>query len=75
MKIHYDKEADALYIHLGSEQPEGASEVAEGVNIDLTSDGKLVGIEILEVSKKIDLNTILTYSLELDKSIIAQNPA
>ena len=69
MKVHYDKEIDALYLELGNENPDGVIEISEGVNIDTTSEGKLTGIEILSASKKIDINTILTYTLELDKNI------
>jgi len=34
-------------------------EIAEGVNLDTTSEDKIVGIEILNASKKIDLKTAL----------------
>ncbi|MCE5249782.1 DUF2283 domain-containing protein [bacterium] len=70
MKVYYDDEVDALYLHLGDEIPEGVIEISEGVNIDTTSDDKIVGIEILNVSKKIDLKTILHYSLEFEKDLI-----
>jgi uncharacterized protein YuzE len=71
MRIHYDNEVDALYLKLGDESPEGVIEIAEGVSLDTTSDDKIVGIEILDASKKIDLKTILSYTLELDKDLIA----
>lgn len=71
MKIYYDKEVDALYFALGEEQPEGVVELAEGVNLDTTAEERIVGIEILNASKKVDLHTILTYSLELDKDILS----
>ena len=38
-------------------------------------DGKLAGIEILKASKKIDINTILSYTLELNKDILKQHIA
>lgn len=41
-KVYYDDEVDALFLKLGEETP-------EGVNLDTTPDGKLVGIEILKV--------------------------
>lgn len=56
MKAFYDDEADALYLRLGEETPEG----------------KLVGIEILNASKKMDIKTLLSYKLEVDKKILAQ---
>ena len=72
MKIHYDKEVDALYLKLGDEPPEGVIEIAEGVSIDTTSEDRIVGIEILDASKKIDLKTILSYTLELDEDLLVQ---
>jgi uncharacterized protein YuzE len=75
MKVYYDKEVDALYIKLGVKPPEGVVEISEGVNIDTTSEGKIVGIEILDASKKIDIKTILSYTLELDKKLLSQRAA
>lgn len=75
MKIFYDNEVDALYLKLGDETPEGAIEIAEGVNLDTTSNNRIVGIEILDASKKIDLKTILSYTLELDKDLITRKSA
>jgi|SRR3990167_7064443 len=64
MKVYYDNEVDALYLKMGDETPEGVIEISEGVNLDTTSEDKIVGIEILNASKKIDLKTILSYTLE-----------
>jgi uncharacterized protein YuzE len=64
MRVHYDDEVDALYLELGDEPPEGVVEITEGINLDTTSHGKIVGIEILDASKKFDLRTILSYTLE-----------
>ncbi|MBI2488344.1 MAG: DUF2283 domain-containing protein [Planctomycetes bacterium] len=75
MKVYYDDEADALYLKLGDESPEGVIELSEGVNLDTTSEDKIVGIEILDASKKIDLKTILSYTLEFDKNLIPQKTA
>jgi uncharacterized protein YuzE len=70
MKVHYAQEVDALYLTLGEQQPSGVIEIAEGVNIDTTDDGKLTGIEILKASNKININTILSYTLELDNDLL-----
>lgn len=72
MQVYYDDEADALYLKLGDESPERVIELSEGVNLDTTSEDKIVGIEILDASKKIDLKTILSYTLEFDKDLINQ---
>ena len=70
MKVYYDSKVDALYIKLGNQNPEGVIEISEGVNLDTTSEDKIVGIEILNASKKINIKTILSYELELDKKLI-----
>ena len=70
MKVYYDSKVDALYIKLGNQKPEGVIEISEGVNLDTTSEDKIVGIEILDASKKINIKTILSYELELDKKLI-----
>jgi uncharacterized protein YuzE len=75
MKVHYDEEVDALYLSLGDQEPDGVIEIAEGINVDTTSDGKLTGIEILKASQKIDLNTILSYTLDLDKDVLIKTIA
>jgi uncharacterized protein YuzE len=67
MKVYYDDEVDAIYLKLGDDEPEGVIEIAEGINIDMTANNKIVGIEILNVSKKIDLKTMLSYSFEYEK--------
>jgi len=73
MKIYYDDEVDALYINLSDEKAEGAIEITEGVNLDTTSDNRIVGLEILSASKKVDLKSFLNYSLEFEKNLISQS--
>ena len=75
MKVHYDEEVDVLYLKLGDQEPDGVIEIAEGVNIDTTNDGKLTGIEILKASEKINIDTILSYTLELGQSILKKKIA
>lgn len=73
MKVYYDDEVDALYIKFGDEIPDGVIEVSAGLNLDVTSDNKIVGLEVLGASKKIDLKTIFSYSLEFDKKLTIQD--
>ena len=75
MKVHYDEEIDALYLNLGDQKPDGVIEIAEGIHLDTTVDGKLAGIEILNASTKINLDTILSYTLELDQGILRKKTA
>lgn len=73
MRVHYDKEIDAVYIRLGTQKPDGVIEITEGVNLDTTSENKIVGIEILNASKKMNIKTILSYELELDKDVMQKS--
>jgi YD repeat-containing protein len=52
VRITYDREADALYIAFG-EGPATVQEVAEGIALDWDSEGRLLGIEILDASKRL----------------------
>ena len=70
MRIHYDNAVDAIYIKLGNQEPDGVVEISEGVNLDTTSENKIVGIEILNASKRMNIKTILSYQLELDNKLI-----
>ncbi len=73
MRVHYDDKVDAVYIRLGNQKPEGVVEISDGVNLDTTSDDKIVGIEILHASKKMNIKTILSYELELDNKLIRKS--
>lgn len=66
MKVSYDPDVDAVYLELLKSKPEGVIEVAEGIHIDVTSDGKIVGIELLDASKKVPLSSLLTYEIDAD---------
>jgi uncharacterized protein YuzE len=68
MKVNYDKEVDAVYIELSKSKSDGVIEVAEGINIDVTSDGKIVGIELLDATQKVSLDTLLTYEIAAESA-------
>ena len=75
MNVIYDNEVDALYIRLGDDAPEGVTGISNGINVDLTPEGKIVGIEILDAAKKLNLRTILQYNLEFEQQPFLQNAA
>jgi len=70
MIVNYDDDVDAVYIKLGNQKPDGVIELSEGVNLDTSSDNKIVGIEILDASKRMNIKTILSYELAIDKKLI-----
>lgn len=53
MDAHYDPEVDALAINWGEAQIEESNEVEPGVILDYDKDGNIIGVEVLEASKKI----------------------
>ena len=64
MRIEYDREADALYIQLREEYVEDNIDVEEGITIDLDEKRHVVGIEVLDVSKKLSLRDMTNISIE-----------
>jgi len=46
---------DALCIELSTQKPDGVIEIEEEINIDVSSDGSIVGIEFIDAAKKMPL--------------------
>ena len=64
MKIEYDKEVDALYIRLQEKDVARTQEVSDGVNLDFDDKGRLIGLEVLSVSKRYSSSDIFNLSTE-----------
>ena len=64
MKIEYDKQADALYILLREAHVDDNIDIEEGVTVDLDEKRHIVGIEILDASKKLSLKEIVNITIE-----------
>ncbi len=54
MKIEYDRRADAMYIRLRAGTVVESDEVRPGVVFDFDADGKVLGIEMLDMSERTD---------------------
>lgn len=67
MKLHYYPDTDRLYIELAETGSVETREVADGVNVDFSSDGAIVGIDIDGASGKLDLATLETTGLPLGR--------
>jgi uncharacterized protein YuzE len=63
MKIKFDKEADAIYLRLSDAEIVVSDEEKPGIVIDYDKDGNIVGIELLEASKKTDNPASLNYEV------------
>lgn len=64
MRIEYDREADALYIHLRQVPVDDNIDIEEGVTVDLDAERHIVGIEILDASKRLSAEELSRISLE-----------
>ena len=52
MKLKVDRQADALYLSLSDELADRTEEVAPGILVDYDPQGRVVGIELLQLSKR-----------------------
>jgi len=64
VKIEYDPEADALYIQLRQAHPNDNIDIEEGVSVDVDEDGHIVGLEILDASKRLSPSDLASISIE-----------
>lgn len=65
MKLNYYPDTDSLYIDL-SEQPSVESrEITEGIVLDYDAVGQLVGIDIDNASRKVELKQLTLSKLPL----------
>ncbi len=63
MKLNYYPDTDSLYIDLAEKQSAESREVSEGILLDYDADGNLVGIDIDNASKKLELKTLILNKL------------
>ena len=63
MKLHYYPETDSLYIDLNTKHGADAQEIADGLVVDFDAEGNVVGIDIQQASRTLDLSTLETVSL------------
>lgn len=52
MLIKYDREVDVVYIQFSEKQVAESDEDKPGIILDYDDEGNIVGIEVLEASKK-----------------------
>ena len=71
MKINYYPETDSLYIDLCPKTSTESREVSPGVVLDYDSDGNLVGIDVDNASRKLDLKEFVLNKLPIQTQTIA----
>lgn len=71
MRISYYPDTDSLYIDLSEQESAESREISEGVVLDDDAQGRLVGIDIDNASKKVELKKLILSKLPASEQIIA----
>ena len=64
MKLAYYPDTDSLYIDLSERPSVESREVSDGVVLDYDADGSLVGIDIDNASRKVQLQRLILTGLQ-----------
>jgi uncharacterized protein YuzE len=65
VKVRSDPEADAVYIRLDESAIVESSEVAPGVVLDYDGEGRVVGIELLQVTARLPTARLRAIDVEI----------
>jgi uncharacterized protein YuzE len=66
MKLSYYSDSDSLYIDLSAKPSAESREVSKGVVLDYDKEGNLVGIDIDNASRKLDLSQVVTNHIPVE---------
>jgi uncharacterized protein YuzE len=72
MKLNYYPETDSLYIDLVNRASVESREISEGVVLDYDTDGNLVGIDIDNASRKLDLRELVLSRLPAETQTLSR---
>jgi len=64
MNIKFDKETDVVYLRFSDAEIAESDEEKPGIIIDYDKNGNIVGIELLDASKKMNKPGSLVYEVE-----------
>lgn len=68
MKIDYDPQADAIYVQLKEGAVADTLDVSKYIFVDVDEKGIPLGIEILFVSRHLDMEDLTTVTLNIGKA-------
>ena len=71
MKLNYYPETDSLYIDFSEKTSVESKEISEGVVLDYDAEGNLVGIDIDNASKKVQLKELTLNRLPMNIHAVA----
>ena len=66
MRLEYYPDTDSLYIDLSSKTSTDSREISDGVVVDFDESGHVVGIDIDQASKNLDLKELVLHKLPVD---------
>ena len=64
MKLKLDEETDTLYLQLDESAIVESEEVQPGVVLDFNSENRVVGIEMLNISKRVEREKLLDFHFQ-----------
>jgi len=64
VKIEYDPEADALYIQIREAHPSDNIDIEDGVTVDVDEHGHIVGLEVLDATKRLSPSDLASITIE-----------
>ena len=70
MKLKYSPDTDSLYIDLSGKPTVDSREISEGVVLDYDEAGNIVGIDIDNASKKVDLRELMVSKVPFTEQTI-----
>ena len=65
MKIHLDEKADALYLRLDDSPITDSAEAVPGIILDHNANDEVVGIEILDVKRRVPVADLRRVEFEI----------
>ena len=69
MKLHYYPDTDSLYIDLALAVSSDSKEIADDIVVDFDEAGHIVGLDIQNASKRLDLSEVSVDHLPLPISV------
>jgi uncharacterized protein YuzE len=63
IRIKYDKEVDVVYVQFSEKQVAESDGDKPGIILDYDAEGNIVGIEVLEASKKMGQPNTVVYEV------------
>jgi uncharacterized protein YuzE len=65
MKLHFDEQADAIYLRLDDSKIIESEEISPGIVLDFSEHNQVVGVEILNVKDRVPLANLKQLSFEV----------